>query len=141
MTYNFNLNPRYLDGQIYRVYSRRLPNLQYIGSTILNLPARLRGHRYNCTSGIMFKMFQKYDDMVIELVEDYPCFNKDQLCHREQYHIDQYKTQHGVVLNVQASYCSSRGIPFIPQIFVEWYLEQHPEHSNEVQFILLRDYD
>ena len=139
MSYNFSIDHRYLNGKIYCVYSKRLPNLWYVGSTINGLQHRLKGYRNNPTSTIMFKLFHKFDDVVIELIEDYPCFNKKQLCQREQHHIDKAQKQHGVVLN-KATACFDY-VPLLPKPLVEWYMEQHPEYSTQVQLILLRDYD
>ena len=139
MSYDFRIDHRYLNGKIYRVYSKRLPNLWYVGSTVNNLRYRLSGHRTGTTNDYMTKLFQKFDDVVIELIEDYPCFNKTQLCQREQHHIDKAKKQHGVVLNKATACAWSRRL--LPKPIVEWYMEQHPEYSTQVQLILLRDYD
>ncbi len=82
----------FLGGKIYRLYSKRLPNLQYIGSTIRTLEHRFDYHIRRPTSYRMEKIFNKYDDMVIELIEDFPCLNKYQLTYREQFYINEAKS-------------------------------------------------
>ena len=139
MNYNFNLDTRYLNGKIYRTYSKRLPKLQYIGSTIKTLDIRFCGHYSRPTNNMMSKLFGKYEDVVIELIEDFPCFNRDQLCYREQYYINKCKQENGIILNV----ATASALPYrlLPKQLLDWFVDKHPEHSTKVQFILLRDYE
>jgi len=141
--YNFIIDHRYFDGKIYCIYSKRLPKLLYIGSTVRALRKRFSAHKQKPINRTIAKLFAKYDDMTIELIENYPCFNKDQLCHREQYHMIRLQKEYGVILNSQSAYGAYDFAPkpLLPKPLVEWYMEQHPEYSTQVQLILLRDYD
>jgi hypothetical protein len=73
--------PNYADGKIYQVIS---PNHSepYIGSTTQPLCKRMVGHRTpsnKCNSRIVIDAGDAY----IELIEDYPCENREQLNKRE----------------------------------------------------------
>jgi hypothetical protein len=81
---------RYNNGKIYSIRSHQTDDV-YIGSTCMPLSKRFHGHKssyklqlvgkqpYECSA---FKL-TKFDDCYIELVEDYPCENKQQLLRRE----------------------------------------------------------
>jgi hypothetical protein len=73
--------PDYKNGKIYKVWSPQ-GNEIYIGSTIQPLYARLSAHKTkgNCNSKILF---EKYDDVRIELIECVPCDNKEELTRKE----------------------------------------------------------
>ena len=138
MDYNFSIDSRYLNGKIYKVFSKNFPNLMYIGSTIKTLSERFSQHRYNPTNEIMKKFFQHFDDIVIELVELFPCFNKAQLAYREQLYMNAQVTQFGMSLNNNRA-CILKGNLY-PKFLVEWLLIQHPEHAVLLTYIIIRDY-
>ena len=139
MIYDFNLNPVYLTGKIYRMFSKKLPNLQYIGSTTVDINDRLRQHRHATCNRLLMNLFKKFDDVVIELIEDYPCLNKTQLNIREQFYINQCKDEHHVIINLISS---TKIIEyFIPKSLIQWFNDTHPEYNLKIQLILLRDYD
>jgi len=73
--------PDYKNGKIYKIWSPHGDDI-YIGSTTQPLYKRLSGHKHNrlCSSKILF---EKYTDVKIELIESYPCENKDELNKRE----------------------------------------------------------
>jgi len=78
-----NIDERYKEGKIYKLICCETLDI-YIGSTIMNLNERIKGHRRNnnnCES-------KNFVEPLIELIEDYPCNNKLELRQREQYHID-----------------------------------------------------
>lgn len=89
--------PDFKNGKIYRLYSKENDEISYIGSTTLDLSMRLCRHKSsfkrwkngkqsdNCQS---FVLFSKYNDVIIELLEKYPCENFEQLRKREQHYID-----------------------------------------------------
>ena len=90
-------NNKYQNGKIYRVTDIGY-NLFYYGSTIQELSQRMGGHRRtykNYKEGkyseniSVFKTFEEYgmENCKIELVETYPCNNKDEMYQREGYHI------------------------------------------------------
>lgn len=80
---------RYQNGKIYAIRSYQTDKM-YIGSTCMPLPKRLYAHRkdkiyyeagkYNYVTS--FEMLE-FDDHYIDLVEEFPCGNKMQLCRRE----------------------------------------------------------
>ena len=76
---------KYSAGKIYTIRSFQTDKF-YIGSTIQPLHKRLRGHRYSFetqTRETTSYEIIKYDDNYIELLEEYPCENKNQLNKRE----------------------------------------------------------
>ena len=81
--------PDYSNGKIYCLRSHQTDDI-YIGSTINKLSKRIGGHRENYkrwmngkhTYTTSFELI-KYDDCYIELIEEYPCDNKDQLFKKE----------------------------------------------------------
>jgi len=79
----------YKQGKIYCIRSHQTDDI-YIGSTIETLSRRLSGHRrtYKCSLNrkhnyvASFELI-KYDDCYIELLEECPCDNRNQLERRE----------------------------------------------------------
>ena len=75
--------PNYANGKIYQIISPNHP-LPYIGSTTRSLCRRMvdhrkPSHRSRCRSRILIEAGDAY----IELIEDYPCDNREQLNRRE----------------------------------------------------------
>lgn len=82
-------NNRYAKGKIYKIWSPQI-DLVYIGSTTKNtLAERMATHKYHFKKDIRItsKCILKYDDAKIELIENYPCNNRDELNAREGYYI------------------------------------------------------
>ena len=77
--------PDYQNGKIYKLWSLEGDDI-YIGSTTQSLAVRKAEHKRKdtCYSKILF---EKYDDVKIELIEEYPCKNKMELNKREGYYI------------------------------------------------------
>ena len=83
--------PDYSQGKIYRIYSpSHLEVGQYIGSTTQPLSKRMvehrakyRGHQAGKNNFVSSFTILQYDDVRIELVEEYPCKNKEQLNRKE----------------------------------------------------------
>ena len=81
--------PDYQQGKIYTIRCRTDDTLIYVGSTIQPLSVRIGSHK------IMSKMEKNqnillyrtvnnnWDDWFIELYEEFPCENKEQLCKKE----------------------------------------------------------
>jgi len=84
--------PDYKKGKIYKLWSPHGTEEEvYYGSTCNDLRFRKNGHKTSnkkCTSSILF---EKYDDVRIELVEDYPCNNKAELNKKEGEYIRENK--------------------------------------------------
>tara|TARA_R110001592_G_scaffold343747_1_gene634558 strand:+ start:610 stop:1233 length:624 start_codon:yes stop_codon:yes gene_type:complete len=79
--------PDYQKGQIYKLWSPQgNDNEIYIGSTVQPLYKRKNTHKASmkCSSKILF---EKYDDIRIELIEYFPCNNKQELGKKEGFHI------------------------------------------------------
>jgi hypothetical protein len=81
--------PNYQNGKIYTLRSYQTDDI-YIGSTTQSLAKRKGGHKCNYTQfqkgkGHYVTSFEvvKYDDCYIELLEEYPCENRQQLEKRE----------------------------------------------------------
>ena len=81
----------YSKGKIYTIRYKKDPTLIYVGSTVCDLTKRMWGHRasihrekdYNM---MLYKKMRETDDIdnwYIELYEEYPCDNKEQLHKRE----------------------------------------------------------
>ena len=74
--------PDYKNGKIYKLWSPHGDEI-YIGSTTQSLTRRKALHKQmkdNCCSKLLF---EKYDDVRIELLEYVPCDNKEELAKRE----------------------------------------------------------
>ena len=86
--------PDYQKAKIYKLWSPS-KNLVYYGSTCETLPQRLAKHKYahkvyneqnkghNCGSFVIFDC----EDYKMELLEEYPCNNKQQLLKKEAEYI------------------------------------------------------
>jgi hypothetical protein len=81
--------PDYNKGKIYTIRCRTDDTLIYVGSTIQSLGVRIGGHKIKsrdikCHNMILYKTINNnWDDWYIELYEEYPCENKEQLNKRE----------------------------------------------------------
>ena len=73
-------NNKYINGKIYTVRSHHMDKY-YIGSTPRSLSTRLAEHKYK-RAGQVSELFL-YDDVYIELLENFPCNSKDELRKRE----------------------------------------------------------
>jgi len=72
--------PDYKQGKIYQIVSSQCDKV-YVGSTTMTLDARMWNHKSDthCSSSKILE----YGDARIELIENYPCDTKKQLCRRE----------------------------------------------------------
>ena len=87
----------YENSKIYKIVDNAYTE-QYIGSTTVGLSTRMARHRakYRCFKrglkyhGSCFLLFDKYglENCKIELIEHYPCKDKDELRKREGYWIE-----------------------------------------------------
>jgi len=84
--------PDYSKGKIYSIRSHSTDKI-YIGSTIETLSSRMTKHRcgYKKNKSISSREMLKFNDCYIELLCDYPCERKEQLCAKEGEYIRQYK--------------------------------------------------
>ena len=78
--------PNYQNSKVYSIRSLSRPELIYVGSTTQTLSQRMTGHRApssKCTS----KKIIDIGDSYIELIENYPCADKNELGARENHHM------------------------------------------------------
>ena len=97
--------PEYSNGKIYIIFSTS-KKLLYIGSTIQTLSQRLAKHNNDFK---YYKLGNRYwvssydvlecEDYKIELLENYPCFNRAQLERREGEHIKSYNKDGYTIVN------------------------------------------
>ena len=111
--------PDYQKGKIYKLWSPQ-GNEIYIGSTINPLAKRLNQHKNDrdCRSKYLF---ENYDVVKIELIEEYPCNSKIELNRCEGNHIRKHL-------------CLNKVIP--GRTAKEWskeYYENNKEHIKEYQ--------
>jgi hypothetical protein len=71
--------PNFANGKIYAIRSHQTEQI-YVGSTTQPLSVRFGGHkRQTCSS----REIMKFEDCYIELLENYPCADKNELNRRE----------------------------------------------------------
>jgi hypothetical protein len=89
----FSCDSRYFKGKIYQLKHKDFEDgVLYVGHTRNPLEVRLKAHRqYQCKLMRAFMKDKNNADLQIELLEAYPCYNKDMLSVREQYWIDKLK--------------------------------------------------
>ena len=86
---------KYHNSSIYKLSSYSQPNLIYVGSTYQTLNKRLKGHKYAFNAfnkGKKQKYISSFEiiklgDYHIDLIENFPCENRQQLNCREAYFI------------------------------------------------------
>jgi len=74
--------PNYQNAKIYKLWCHETDEI-YIGSTTVPLSKRLGQHKYPNYTASSRILFEKSNNVMIELIEEYPCENKDQLTKRE----------------------------------------------------------
>ena len=84
--------PDYKNGKIYAIRSHQTEQI-YIGSTTQSLSIRFAEHKRDIKNRVgkrqpcSSKEILQYPDAYIELIEEYPCDNKEQLNKKEGEHI------------------------------------------------------
>jgi len=83
----------YNNGKIY-VIRNHCNDMVYVGSTTQSLSKRFSCHKCNCKR-LKYKLYDAMNELdimnfYIELVEEYPCDNREQLCAREGYYIREF---------------------------------------------------
>lgn len=90
----------YQNGKIYTIRNQNDPSLIYVGSTSNTLSQRLNSHKQQskCKYQIPFyQQIEDWSDWYIELYENYPCNNKEELNKREGEIIRQIGTLNKVI--------------------------------------------
>jgi hypothetical protein len=78
--------PDYKQGKIYTIRCKTDDTLIYVGSTVQSLSERMAKHRYDAIKKPTMCFYQYVDDWdnwYIELYENFPCNNKEELNKRE----------------------------------------------------------
>jgi hypothetical protein len=78
--------PNYQNSKIYTIRCRNDPKHIYVGSTTQSLSKRWGNHKSMWKSGNHYpfhKLIEDIDDWYIELYEERPCNNNDELTRRE----------------------------------------------------------
>ena len=78
--------PNYTNGKIYTIRCKKDTTLIYVGSTTAKLSKRWCNHRYDYKKGLHFPfhdLIEDINDWYIELYEEFPCDNNEQLLKRE----------------------------------------------------------
>jgi hypothetical protein len=95
--------PDYSKGKIYTIRNRNDDTKIYVGSTIQSLSVRFSGHKRSSKTEkcINYKIYVEinndWDNWYIELYENYPCNNKEELCKREGEIIRQIGTINSII--------------------------------------------
>lgn len=104
----------YSNAKIYKLWSPQT-DIVYIGSTVDLLCKRFANHK--CTKKCMSRiLFEKYTDVRIELIEEYPCDNREQLNKRE-----------GEIIRA-TQYCINRNVAGRT---IQEYYQQNKEYYSE----------
>jgi hypothetical protein len=94
----------YENGKIYKLQC--IDGHYYIGSTTQKLNHRFNNHKTSSKNGTSkaYKYINSigWDDVQIELIEDFPCTIKSELNEREEYYISQSKTDN-LCLNINSA--------------------------------------
>lgn len=81
--------PNYEDSKIYKI-TNTSNNIIYIGSTTNKyLSSRLQDHKKGSKNISQYMRVYNQYNYYIELIENYPCNNKNELNARKQYYINQ----------------------------------------------------
>ena len=78
-----DIDERYQRGKVYTIRCRYDNSLIYVGSTIDKLSKRMAGHRKDKKCSLYKLVNGDWNNWYIELYEEYPCDNKEQLEKRE----------------------------------------------------------
>ena len=82
------IDERYKNGKIYTIRNIKDDKMVYVGSTINNINERFCRHKQSYkhnqkTSLLKYIIDNDWTDWYVELYENYPCNNRNELCRRE----------------------------------------------------------
>jgi len=117
----------YQNSKIYKLWSPEGDDI-YIGSTTVSLSRRKAKHKtQNNTSKILF---EKYTDVRIELLEECPCDNKEQLLKKEGEYIRNNNCVNKRVAGRTNKEYREDNKEHLKEYYKQ-YREEHKEHINE----------
>lgn len=118
--------PDYTKGKIYALRSSQTDDI-YIGSTCTTLSQRMANHRSDFKRweeglGSYISSFHllSFEDCYIELIEEFPCQNKEQLEQREGHYIRTIQTC-----------CNKNHSKGSRKEYMTWFRENHKEEIRE----------
>jgi hypothetical protein len=121
--------PDYQKGKIYKLWSPQ-GNEIYIGSTVNSLAKRLSHHKSHHNPCNSKYLFENYDDVRIELVEEYPCNNKMELNKKEGQHIRNNECLNRFIAGRTQKEYNEDNKEHILEYKKEWY-ENNKDHKKE----------
>ena len=129
--------PDYQNGKIYKLWSPQGTEDEiYIGSTCDELYKRKYNHKQptnNCKSKILF---EKYDDVRIELVEEYPCNSKAELNKKEGEYIKNNKClNRNVAGRTHKEYCEDNKESikeYLHHYQKEYYFKNYEKNKEKI---------
>jgi hypothetical protein len=119
---------KYAEGKIYKLYCN---TNYYIGSTINTLKKRLAYHK-QCAKKFPNRKIYKYinnigwENVNIELIENYSCLNKNELCNREDHYINNC-IKDKLCLNIKRAKLSKEEL----NEYAKTYREEHREEIKK----------
>jgi len=115
--------PDYKNSKIYKLWSPEGDDI-YIGSTTESLSRRKSKHKtHRCSSKVLF---EKYTDVRIELLEECPCDNKEQLLKKEGEYIRNNKC-----VNIIIPKRSNKEWQQDNKEHIKMYVENNKEHIKQ----------
>ena len=122
----------YSKAKIYKIINTQDDEV-YIGSTTQPLNARFRGHKCRWKEGITYRLYQHMskcgvDEFSIELVEEYPCANKQELRSRE----GEWIKSLGTLNDKQAGRSTQEYREDNAERIKEWHKRWTQEHKEHV---------
>ncbi len=125
---------KYTNGKIYKLIDNTNNNI-YIGSTIQTLKRRLECHMLmDCAS----KEIIKNGNYKIELIEDYPCNNDEELRKQEQYYIDNNKC-----INIKNAYTDTKEYKkeYYKEYNKKYYIDNYEKEKKRISKYQLNNKD
>jgi hypothetical protein len=120
---------KYKQGKIYMLTSLQIDKI-YIGSTCNTLAKRLHHHKstFNSTKDTLSREILKYDDVKIELIEYFPCNDRNELNKREGELMRQHKDQ---IVNKKIAGRTQEEYKNDNLEKIKEYKKQYDEHNKE----------
>ena len=129
--------PDYSQAKIYCIKSSQTSEVYY-GSTCSPLRQRFRDHKCHCKYTTSEQILQ-YEDAYIELVEEFPCNSRAELCIRERYYVENNPcVNKNIPGRSKEEYCETNKEMLIK--YNREYMRQYREANNEKIKEYMRQY-
>ena len=135
---------KYANGKIYRLYSfyDGIPDVYY-GSTTDKLARRLSNHRsayklYKSGNGPFYSLFNLFDmhgvdKFCIQLIENYPCENRNELDRREAYYIKNNQCVNKNIAGRSKKEYYKDNFEIHSMKMKQWYSENRDKHLQNIK--------